>query len=147
MQQWTVSYNGTASDNDVANAKCYVAGTSAGSSSGSDFVTIKYGPSTTGIAGEIDRSQIFSQEKFYLQNYPNPFKTSTKILFSIPSDDHVKLVIYDIQGKELSIPVNGKLKAGSYEVQWKADNLPAGSYYYKLSSGEFNGIGKMALIK
>lgn len=131
------------------NGNIYVAGTSVGSSSGSDYVTIKYGPATTGTIAAVQKDQLelFSPGKFNSQNYPNPFKTSTKIKFNTPSDNLVKLVIYDIQGKEVRTPVNGKLKAGSYEVQWKADNLPAGSYFYKLSSGEFENIGKMVLMK
>ncbi len=156
-RQWVKTYDGPGHKSDVGiaigvdlNGNVYVGGTSAGSSSGSDFVMIKYGPSTTGsiaAAKQVENPQGSAPGKFMLKNYPNPFKTSTKIQFSIPADGQVKLVIYDNLGKQLSTPVNGKLKAGSYEVQWEPGNLPAGNYFYRLSSGKFEDIVRMILMK
>jgi Secretion system C-terminal sorting domain/Beta-propeller repeat len=155
-QQWVKRYDGPGHKSDVGNAagvdlngNVYVAGNSTGTSSGLDYVTIKYGPATTGsrAAPEENESLLFSPGKFNLQNYPNPFRTSTMIKFNIQSDGEVKLIVYNIQGNEVATLVNGKLKAGNYEVQWIPGKLPSGSYFYKLSSGEFEGRGKMILMQ
>ncbi len=86
------------------------------------------------------------------QNYPNPFNPITKIKFSIPPvrQRHafdVRLVIYDILGREVSVLVNEELKPGTYEVEWNASNYPSGVYFYKLISGVYSETRKMVLIK
>jgi photosystem II stability/assembly factor-like uncharacterized protein len=85
------------------------------------------------------------------QNYPNPFNPTTKIRFDMPSgsvDEHiVKLCIYDILGKEVTVLVNEELNPGVYEVDFDGINLPSGIYYYSLSAGSFTQTKKMVLIK
>lgn len=81
------------------------------------------------------------------QNYPNPFNPSTKINFSIPKNELVKIVVYNLLGKEVAILVNEEKAAGQHEVEFSAKNLASGIYFYKLASGEFTEIKKMILIK
>jgi len=81
------------------------------------------------------------------QNYPNPFNPNTNIKFDIPKSSHVRLIIYDILGKEVTTLVNEKLSAGSYEVDWNASNNNSGVYLYKLKSGDYVNVKKMVLVK
>ncbi|MBE2255513.1 MAG: T9SS type A sorting domain-containing protein [Ignavibacteria bacterium] len=81
------------------------------------------------------------------QNYPNPFNPVTKINFQLPKNNFVSLKIYDITGKEISSLVNGNLIAGYYTMEFKADNLASGVYFYRLATSEFTEIKKMMLIK
>jgi hypothetical protein len=85
------------------------------------------------------------------QNYPNPFNPETKIRFSIPHDNRgsneVLLTVYDIQGREVTILAKGTLKAGTYEVEWNAENNSTGVYFYKLLTGNFTDVKKMILAK
>ncbi len=72
------------------------------------------------------------------QNYPNPFNPVTKIKFEIPpvGQRHafdVRLVVYDILGREITVLVNERLKPGTYEADWDGSNYPSGVYFYKLS--------------
>ena len=90
--------------------------------------------------GELVGIKPISEEipqKFFLsQNYPNPFNPATKIKFSIPdvrsSNLDVRLVIYDIMGKEAASLVKEKLSPGNYEIVWDAGNYSSGIYFYKL---------------
>jgi hypothetical protein len=59
----------------------------------------------------------------------------------------VRLVIYDILGREIATLVNQQLKPGTYEVEWDASNYPSGVYFYKLLTSEFIETKKMVLIK
>ena len=101
-------------------------------------------------------------DKFELfQNYPNPFNPSTKIKFSIPTPlnppeggtQKVKLVIYDILGREIAslIPplVGGQegLPPGTYDITWNASSQPSGIYFARLQSGNNIVTRKMILIK
>ena len=92
-------------------------------------------------------------EDFILyQNYPNPFNPFTKIRFTVPASTgvkelNVKLVIYDILGKEISTLVDGQLSAGTYETGWNAPDYPSGIYFCRLTSGYINITKKLVLVK
>ncbi len=95
-------------------------------------------------------------EEFHLsQNYPNPFNPSTTITYTIPVVDvpsgvevqHVSLKVYDILGNEVSQLVNKSQAAGIYQVEFDANKLTSGMYFYKLETGSFTETKKMMLIK
>ena len=81
------------------------------------------------------------------QNYPNPFNSSTSIDFELQKDSHVKLAVYDITGGLIQILSNSQLKAGQHSIIWKADGVPSGVYYYKLSTDRGSIAKKMTLLK
>jgi hypothetical protein len=99
------------------------------------------------------------------QNYPNPFNPVTKIKFDIPTPPNppfgkggtakpggfVKLVIYDVLGREVEVLLNEGLQPGTYTVTWDASNFPSGVYFYKLTiddaSAPLSICKKMVLIK
>lgn len=87
-------------------------------------------------------------EDFILaQNYPNPFNPSTTIKYSIPKQSKVIIKIYDLLGKEAATLVNEEKFAGNYEVDFDATNLPSGTYFYKIQSGNTVQVKKMVLLK
>ena len=81
------------------------------------------------------------------QNYPNPFNPSTKIQYSIPSNQIVQLKIYDILGKEITTLVNKEQSAGTYEVNFNANNLTSGIYFYTIKAGNYTDTKSMILMK
>jgi photosystem II stability/assembly factor-like uncharacterized protein len=87
-------------------------------------------------------------EKFILsQNYPNPFNPSTNIRYEIPKSGFVKLVVFDLIGKEIETLVNEKQSPGIYEINFNASRYPSGVYFYKLTTGNYVETKKMFLIK
>ena len=110
-------------------------------------------------AGGIDSVVVTSvsenniPNKFTLsQNYPNPFNPTTTINYSIPSNSNgktaqVKMVVFDILGREVATLVNREQSAGSYSVKFNASRLSSGIYFYKLQSGSFVKSKKMILMK
>ncbi len=86
--------------------------------------------------------------KFNLyQNYPNPFNPSATIKFDISANSNVKLVIYDLLGREVASLVNRELKAGTYKAEWNASAFASGAYFYKLSANGFTQTKRMILVK
>jgi hypothetical protein len=81
------------------------------------------------------------------QNYPNPFNPTTSIKYSVPKTSLVKLVIYDLLGREVSTLVNSAKQPGNYEVEFDASNLASGAYFYRIEAGDFVDVKKMVLIK
>jgi len=81
------------------------------------------------------------------QNYPNPFNPITIINYQLPISGKVKLVIYDVLGREIAVLVNEKQSASTYQVEWDGTNYPSGVYFYKLITDEYVETRKMVLIK
>ncbi len=94
------------------------------------------------------------------QNYPNPFNPSTTIKYSIPNVEtlghaSVRLVVYDILGKEVATLVNENQNPGYYEVEFDASKMATGIYIYELQAGastssatnSFVETKKMLMIK
>jgi hypothetical protein len=67
------------------------------------------------------------------QNYPNPFNPSTTIKYELPKSSMVRLNVYDILGREVSMLVNDRKNAGSYQVKFDGAGLSSGVYFYRLS--------------
>ena len=81
------------------------------------------------------------------QNFPNPFNPVTKIKFDLPNNTKVKIIIYDISGREISQLVNNNLSAGSYEIEWNGNDFASGVYFYKMQTESFADVKRMILIK
>ncbi|PKL83361.1 MAG: hypothetical protein CVV24_05425 [Ignavibacteriae bacterium HGW-Ignavibacteriae-3] len=81
------------------------------------------------------------------QNYPNPFNPSTKIKYSIGNESHVKLVVYDALGKEVSVLIDRYQRADNYEVKFDAGSRSSGIYFYALYAGDQVKVRKMVLAK
>lgn len=87
-------------------------------------------------------------DKYLLsQNYPNPFNPATNINFSLPAAGNVKLVVFDMTGREVAVLVNGQYSAGNYKVDYDASELASGVYFYRLETDGFTDVKKMMLIK
>lgn len=81
------------------------------------------------------------------QNYPNPFNPSTSIKFELPEATNINLSVYNIMGQQVTVLSQGVYSAGSYQVQFNANNLSTGIYFYRLHAGEQVVTKKMMLLK
>lgn len=87
-----------------------------------------------------------------LQNYPNPFTTSTTISFNISEPSHVSLKIYNMLGHEVKVLMDGYRQEGNHSVLWEgtnADGLPVGSgmYFYRMTASDQTKAGKTLLLR
>ena len=81
------------------------------------------------------------------QNYPNPFNPITTINYSIPKTGQITLKVYDVLGKEIATLVNEEESSGNYHIQFNANRLASGVYFYRLHSGNFVMTKKLLLMK
>lgn len=81
------------------------------------------------------------------QNYPNPFNPTTKIRYQVPENSPVKIIIFDMLGREIKTLVSNNVYAGQHDVTFDASSLPSGIYIYKLIAGNFSETKKMMLVK
>ena len=86
------------------------------------------------------------------QNYPNPFNPVTNISYNIPSQEKVKLKVYNVLGQQIRVLIDEKQKAGRYTIQWNGLNekglsVTSGVYFYIINAGEYTEIRKMMLLR
>jgi hypothetical protein len=95
------------------------------------------------------------------QNYPNPFNPATVIEYTVGGArgqgsgvwdqgsgvSNVKLVIYDLLGREVAVLVDERKASGSYMVQWDASAVTSGVYLYRLTDGPFVSTRKCILVR
>jgi hypothetical protein len=80
-------------------------------------------------------------------NYPNPFNPATTIAFDLKNAGFTKLTVYDVLGREIAILVNGALPSGRHRIEFRADGLTSGLYFYRLETTGFSAMRKMMLLK
>ena len=81
------------------------------------------------------------------QNYPNPFNPVTTIKFTVPNSQKVTLVVYDMLGREVKTLYNDVAPAGIVTVDFNAENLASGVYFYQLQAGSFIASKKLIVLK
>jgi len=104
------------------------------------------------LDGTISYSKVltFSSEPVsfgLFQNYPNPFNPSTTISYSLPEKGFVKLILFDVLGREITTLVNQEKEAGLDAVTLDASLLSAGTYYYSLTFNGKTETRSMLLVK
>jgi hypothetical protein len=81
------------------------------------------------------------------QNYPNPFNPETVIAYDIPSVVTVKIVIYDVLGREVDTLVDGPVAPGRYTATWRGEGRASGVYFVRMTAGSFAAVRRMLLVK
>ncbi len=104
-------------------------------------VVVSTEPVSTGPPAELPQSLELAQ------NYPNPFNPSTVISYRIPEQSHVRLEIYDLTGRRISLLVDEVQAPGRYNVTWDASALSSGVYLYRVTANGHSVTRRMTLVK
>ncbi len=100
-----------------------------------------------GVTTNLDEQKKYSVISYKLnQNYPNPFNPETVISYQLKTKGNVKLIVYDILGREIQILVNSFQRVGTHSTLFRASDLPSGVYFYSLKIAEGNITKKMILL-
>ncbi|HEX7070058.1 MAG TPA: choice-of-anchor D domain-containing protein [Rhodothermales bacterium] len=81
------------------------------------------------------------------QNFPNPFNPATTLAFGLPEAGNVRISVYDLTGREMSVLVDGFMPAGWHTVNFDASALPSGTYLYHMQAESHMLTRKMTLLK
>jgi hypothetical protein len=84
-----------------------------------------------------------------LQNFPNPFNSTTQIKFSLKESQRIKMELYNLLGEKITTLLNEEKEKGLHTLRFDAAkfNLNAGVYFLKLIAGDFVSIKKMVYLK
>ncbi len=78
---------------------------------------------------------------------PNPFNPVTRISYSVPTTQHVRIAIYDVAGRLVESLVDEVKGAGEYVLAWDAGRLPSGVYFYRMETGDRTIVRRATLLK
>jgi hypothetical protein len=84
--------------------------------------------------------------------YPNPFNMSTTIRFQINTNQHIKISIFDVNGRIVNTILNSKVAAGNYKITWNGKNttgneMASGIYFARVSVSNYISTLKLVMIK
>jgi len=102
---------------------------------------------TSGYSGIADRSIESMPTHFFMQLYPNPFNSRTKIEYLVTKQEHITLRIYDLKGREVVSLVDGDMDAGRHSVFFDASGLSSGVYLVRLETVASAESLKMLFLK
>jgi len=86
---------------------------------------------------------------YYINDvYPNPFNSSQSIEFGLPNSGYVKIAVYDLSGRQVSIIANGELSTGRHQLVFDAAVLPGGIYFIRYNlANQLMDTQKVLLIR
>ncbi len=113
-------------------------------------VTDNEGSYSVGVITSVSSNEDNIPSAFQLeQNYPNPFSSSTAIVYKLNKHADVQLRIYDILGREVRKFNFENQSIGIHGIHWDGKNnfgmLSPGVYFYQLVSGN-NSITKKMIF-
>ena len=131
---------------DDSTVKTGTISTQVGDNSRTWYDGISYAP--LNIVTAISKNEEIPEDFKLDQNYPNPFNPSTKISYSIPKSYFVSLIIFDVLGREIQKLINGYQTAGKHTIDFNANGLTSGVYFYRVKTGDgLTDTKKMILIR
>jgi hypothetical protein len=81
------------------------------------------------------------------QNFPNPFNPITTISYRLPKSSQVRISIYDVNGKMVETLINEIKPAGFHSIEWRADRVSSGIYFYRLEAAGCHLVKKLVVMK
>ena len=96
---------------------------------------------------------VLSNEKYLINSfniqgvYPNPFNPKVSISYSLNNNENIKIEIYDIRGKLISVLYNDLEIAGHHQIIWDASNYPSGLYFISIKNEIYQKTQKVILQK
>lgn len=79
--------------------------------------------------------------------FPNPFNSQLEVVYSLPQEGEVSLIVYDLQGRPVRELKRGTCLPGTYRQIWVAGEVPSGLYFVKLKAHSQEMVKKVVLTR
>jgi photosystem II stability/assembly factor-like uncharacterized protein/N-acetylneuraminic acid mutarotase len=143
---WLLSFMGTSSLTHINLTAAILGRVSGWAVGGNGFIVRRIPFIDTDVDGEDATPNSFVLR----QNYPNPFNPTTAIEYYLPrggTRHAVSLHVFDLLGREVATLVNEEQESGDHRVEFNAEGLPSGIYFYRIQAGQFLSTRRMLLLR
>jgi hypothetical protein len=82
----------------------------------------------------------------FLKSWPNPFREEMNLNYTLSSDELVRVEVFDVFGRKVKEVFSGFQEKGGHLLTWKAKEIPAGIYFIRLQSSEFQSSNKVVKL-
>lgn len=96
---------------------------------------------------DVRVSDIVPAEFALKQNYPNPFNPSTTITYEVAATGFVSMKVYNMLGQQVGTLLNEVKSPGTYTLNWNAEGMPSGVYFYTMQADGFTATKRLVLLK
>ena len=79
--------------------------------------------------------------------YPNPFRRSATIRFSLREYGTVELLVFDVLGRRIGPAIEGSWDAGAHIAVLDASSMSPGCYFYHARLGKATRTGKLMVLR
>jgi len=154
---WRETYGGN--NNEWGSSICrtrdgnyIIAGNTNSYGSGSFDIYVSKIKSTGSIGIKNINENINPSKDCLVGNYPNPFNSSTKIIFNVANSGKTKIIIYDLLGKEIQTIINSDNSSGIKTVIWNGRDsngveMPSGIYLVRFVTEKSSITKRVTLVK
>jgi len=109
--------------------------------------TTELPPPPPGVEVNPDRESPIPKQFALEQNYPNPFNPTAIVRYQLPTDGWVTVKVYNVLGQEIRTLVDGYQDAGYKSIEFNAERLSSGIYFYMLDTPKYRAVKKMVLLR
>ena len=129
-----IGNNGDCNDNDKTVYPVTYYRDADGDNLGDASISISMCNSASPAGYVKNRDDDNDQEKlrYALLNYPNPFQETSNIMYKLPFDSKVSIIVYDLLGRAVATLVNEDKRAGIYTVPFNVAGMKNGTLYYRI---------------
>ena len=108
-------------------------------------LALAFTPATSHV--EVVESEV-PKTHFLAQNYPNPFRPSTRLRFGLASAEEIEIAIYNVRGQRIAVVASGTYPAGIHNVVWDGTDsdghrVASGIYFCRMRAGDFKASRTM----
>ena len=102
----------------------------------------------TFIWDDLQPEAVISQVFALLPTYPNPFNPSTTIRYNLGENDQIRLVIFDLKGRQVTVLWDGSDLAGEHSLTWNSNDVASGIYLLRLETRQgYTATQKLVKLK
>ncbi len=112
-----------------------------------EFWLVRTAPDLFDVNDVVPFDPVFPSHYSFEPPYPNPFNATVSIRYQLPSDELLRIAVFDLSGREVAVLKNGKETAGYHTVTWQADCQASGVYFCRMEAAGFKRTVKLILAK
>lgn len=97
---------------------------------------------------EVQHNRDLDRPYLIQEPYPNPYNPTTTLAFSVQQDQHVRVELYDMLGRQIATPFDNQVAANTmHHVSISGESMASGRYLVRVVGATFTESYQVYLVK